>query len=245
MGGQSSFSRSVARVGNSIVSSCWTVRHLDRMRKEADADADVLRAGLQFPKLNVDSTQQLAAAFTAIGVDLEATNKGVLATLEHPLAKLVLEYRRKDNLATKAEALLKHIRSDGRIHARFNPLGTETGRFSSSKPNLQQTPREAGIRECFVASGPGRKLIIADFGQVELRRGAALSQDATMIQAFKDGKDIHRETGGEVLHKAPEEIKGRDRTLAKAVNFGLIYGQKGEGLPTLCESRLRARYHFG
>ena len=173
----------------------------DQMRREADSDAASLRLQLSSPKLNVDSTQQLAEAFKTIGIEMGATNKDVLTALEHPLAKLVLEYRRKDNLAGKAAGLLKHVRPDGRIHARFNSLGTETGRFSSSKPNLQQVPRAAAARAPFVASGPDRKLIIADASQVELRRAAGVSKDPKMIAAFRANEDLHRKTAAAVLHK--------------------------------------------
>jgi DNA polymerase-1 len=149
------------------------------MRAEADAIAADLRVKLGVPLLNVNSTQQVVTAFKGVGVEIDATNKEILTGLNHPFAVSLLAYREKDNLAGKVVSLLKHVQADGRIHARFNSLGTETGRFSSSKPNLQQIPgirHTLEFRTCFIPSGSARKLIVADANQVELRRAAAISK---------------------------------------------------------------------
>jgi DNA polymerase I-like protein with 3'-5' exonuclease and polymerase domains len=202
------------------------------MRAEADAIAADLRVKLGVPLLNVNSTQQVVTAFKGVGVEIDATNKEILTGLNHPFAVSLLAYREKDNLAGKVVSLLKHVQADGRIHARFNSLGTETGRFSSSKPNLQQIPgirHTLEFRACFIPSGSARKLIVADANQVELRRAAAISKDLKMIAAFRANEDLHRKTAAAVLDKTAEEVNNHDRTLAKSVNFGFIYGQGAKG----------------
>jgi DNA polymerase-1 len=141
---------------------------------------------------------------------------------------LLLAYREAIKRAQQAEALLSHVEADGRIHARFEPTGTVTGRFSSKDPSLQNIAR-AELREAFTPR-QGCRLIVADYSQVELRAAAAVAGESKMIDAYKSGADLHRLTAANVLGKAECDVTKEDRQLAKAVNFGLLYGQTARGL---------------
>ena len=115
----------------------------------------------------------------------------------------------------------------GRVHTTFNQLATATGRLSSSNPNLQNIPIKGDfgrrMRNCFVA-GPGNLLAGGDYSQVELRVLAHMSGDPTLIDAFRQGEDIHARTAGVLFDKSPDRITPDERRSAKTVNFGLIYG---------------------
>ncbi len=146
----------------------------------------------------------------------------------HPIIGLVLEYRELTKLkSTYADGLQKVVGPDGRIHTSFQMTVTATGRLSSVEPNLQNIPirRELGgeIRKMFTAS-EGCTLVDADYSQIELRILAHISGDETMQNAFRNGEDIHRITAAQVLGVAPEEVTSHQRSQAKAVNFGIVYG---------------------
>lgn len=165
-----------------------------------------------------------------------STNAEVLEKLRttHPIVEHVLEYRKLSKLqSTYIEGLRAHIAPDGRIHSTFRQNVAATGRLSSTDPNLQNIPvrTEEGrqLRAVFVAPA-GSVLVDCDYSQVELRILASLSGDATMQQAFHDGLDIHRKTAAEVNHISPEEVTSLQRSYAKAVNFGIIYGISDYGL---------------
>ena len=165
-----------------------------------------------------------------------STNADVLDRLRdrHPIVGAVLEYRELTKLkSTYADGLLKCIDADGRIRTTFQMTVTDTGRLSSREPNLQNIPvrRElgAGIRRMFVA-GPGNVLVDADYSQIELRLLAHISQDETMIRAFLAGEDIHAVTASQVFGVPLSEVTHAQRSAAKAVNFGIVYGQSGFSL---------------
>jgi DNA polymerase-1 len=178
--------------------------------------------------INFDSPDQLKEAFAAIGVQLENTNEETLAACSHPAAAILLGYRGAEMERRQAESLLESV-VDGRIHAQFKPLGTETGRFSSADPNLQNVGR-GPLRTAFKPSDPNQVLVVADYSQIELRVAAAISKDKAMMDAFDTNSDLHRKTAGAVLSKPDDKVTKADRQLAKAVNFGLLYGQGAEGL---------------
>jgi len=154
---------------------------------------------------------------------------------DHPIAGKVLEYRQIAKLkGTYADALPALIDPDsGRVHTTFNQTGAATGRLSSSNPNLQNIPirTELGreIRAAFVPR-EGWKLIVADYSQIELRLLAHMSRDAVLVEAFRNGEDIHTRTAAEVFGVPPLMITPEQRRNAKAVNFGIVYGQTGFGL---------------
>ena len=154
---------------------------------------------------------------------------------EHEIASKVLEHRQLSKLkGTYADALPALIDpATGRVHTTFNQAGAATGRLSSSNPNLQNIPirTELGreIRAAFVPE-PGWKLIVADYSQIELRLLAHMSHDPVLTEAFRNGEDIHTRTAAEVMGIPPLMITPEQRRNAKAVNFGIVYGQTPFGL---------------
>jgi len=180
-----------------------------------------------------------------------STDSEVLAELDsRNLSKvpgLILKLRELEKiLSTYVRALPQMINpATSRVHTHFNQREARTGRLSSVNPNLQNIPirSESGrkIRKAFIAK-PGTLLLAADYSQVELRLLAHFSGDETMIKAFNDGVDIHSQTASEVLMMPLEQVKPNDRSIAKAVNFGLMYGQSSFGLSkTLRISRGEAK----
>ncbi|MGE4353938.1 MAG: DNA polymerase I [Oscillospiraceae bacterium] len=159
-----------------------------------------------------------------------STNADVLEKLrgKHPIIEAVLDYRGLTKLkSTYADGLLKVIESDGRIHTSFQMTVTATGRLSSTEPNLQNIPirKQIGgeVRKMFVAS-PGKVLVDADYSQIELRLLAHISGDETMKAAFLSGEDIHAVTASQVFGVPLAEVTSLQRSRAKAVNFGIVYG---------------------
>ncbi len=167
-----------------------------------------------------------------------STDEEVLRRLSlmHEFPKKILEYRELSKLSsTYVEALPRLVREQtGRIHASFNQTVTATGRLSSSNPNLQNIPirTELGrqIRRGFVASAPDGVLLTADYSQIELRILAHLSEDAQMMGAFRNGEDIHCTTASEIFHCKPADVGSRERSIAKTINFGVVYGMTAFGL---------------
>ncbi len=244
------------------------VEHLRRMETELSKQIDVLHdkviaaAGRQF---NPDSPKQLAQVlFEDLGLTVikkgksgPSTDSSVLEELatEHELPGLILEYRQLAKLlSTYVKSLVECVnRRTGRIHTSFRQNGTVTGRLSSSDPNLQNIPvrTEEGrkIRSAFVAP-EGHLLLAADYSQVELRVLAHLCQDKTLLDAFANDQDIHRIVAAEVFSVPLDEVTPEQRSRAKTVNFGIVYGQTGHGLArTLGISRGEAgefikKYHM-
>ncbi|MCE2571050.1 DNA polymerase I [Motilimonas eburnea] len=175
---------------------------------------------------------------------LKKTPKGAPSTAEevlqelaydYPLPALILEYRSLSKLkSTYTDKLPKMVNpATGRVHTSYHQAVTATGRLSSSDPNLQNIPirNEEGrrIREAFIAK-PGNKIVAIDYSQIELRIMAHLSQDKGLLEAFAQGKDIHRATAAEVFSVALDDVTSEQRRSAKAINFGLIYGMSAFGL---------------
>ena len=200
-------------------------------------------AGQEF---NLASPKQLGEIlFTKLEIPvLKKTAKGAPSTkeevlqelaLDYPLPKVLLEHRGLAKLkSTYTDKLPTMInRATKRIHTSYHQSGTATGRLSSSDPNLQNIPvRNAEgrrVRQAFVA-GQGKKMVAADYSQIELRIMAHLSEDPSLVAAFAAGQDIHRATAAEVFATAPDAVTADQRRSAKAINFGLIYGMSAFGL---------------
>jgi DNA polymerase I-like protein with 3'-5' exonuclease and polymerase domains len=150
---------------------------------------------------------------------------------DHHVVQTYLGWKRAEKRRQMVQALLDHQDEDGFVRASYMQLGADTGRFSCRNPNLQQVPRDKGFRLAARAK-PGYKFVVADFGQMELRLAAALSQDERMIQAFVDGEDLHTVTAQAIYPEVTEdeaELKLR-RQVAKSANFGLLYGSGAKGL---------------
>ncbi len=156
--------------------------------------------------------------------------------IEHPIADRIIEYRELTKLmGTYIEGLLKLITEDGRIHSTLNQTRAATGRLSSDSPNLQNIPVRtqlgARIRDAFTAS-PGRKLVVADYSQIELRILAHMTGEPALVESFTKGEDIHTRTASEVFDVRMESVTPELRRRAKMVNFGILYGISGFGLAT-------------
>ena len=195
-------------------------------------------------RFNILSTKQLGTIlFEKLGLPPQKKNKTGYSTdsdtLEalkdrHPIVPLITEYRFVAKVdATFVEGLLKSIADDGRVHTSFKQCVTATGRISSAEPNLQNIPVRTAegreIRKAFVAS-PGNVLVGADYSQIELRLLAHISGDENLIDAFNSGADIHRRTAAEVFHTPFDGVTKEQRSAAKAVNFGIVYGISDFGL---------------
>ncbi|QOY61235.1 DNA polymerase I [Thermophilibacter immobilis] len=200
-------------------------------------------------KFNLDSPQQLShVLFDVLGLPtfglkrtkrgFYSTNAKVLADLaaEHDVVREVLEYRERTKIkSTYLDALPALVAHDGRIHTTLNQTVTATGRLSSSDPNLQNIPTrsELGhrVRQAF-GVGEGSVFLACDYSQIELRLLAHLSEDEHLIAAFREGADFHAATAARVFGVPVEEVTPGLRSRAKAVNFGIVYGQQAFGLAT-------------
>ncbi|WP_114767536.1 DNA polymerase I [Vibrio rhodolitus] len=197
-------------------------------------------------EFNMNSPKQLQAIlFEKMGLPVvkktpsgtPSTNEEVLQelALDYPLPKLILEYRGLAKLkSTYTDKLPKMINPEtGRVHTSYHQAVTATGRLSSTDPNLQNIPirNEEGrrIRQAFVAPH-GYKIMAVDYSQIELRIMAHLSGDKALLDAFREGKDIHAATAAEIMGTTIENVTSEQRRRAKAVNFGLIYGMSAFGL---------------
>lgn len=198
-------------------------------------------------KFNINSTKQLKEIlFVKLEIstnNIKKTKTGFstaedeLEKLEnnHPIIPFLREYRELNKLQTTYLNALGEMISPktGRIHTNFNQTVTATGRLSSSDPNLQNIPIKTKegqeIREAFVAS-PGYKLLGLDYSQIELRLAAHLSGDKKLIKAFKNNEDIHTATAAEINDVSLKEVTKKMRREAKAINFGILYGQGPHGL---------------
>jgi DNA polymerase I len=166
-----------------------------------------------------------------------STDEDVLQqlALDHPLPKLILDYRALSKLkSTYTDKLPRMVnRVTGRVHTNYGQAVAVTGRLSSNEPNLQnipvRTPEGRRIREAFIAP-PGSQIVSADYSQIELRIMAHLSQDANLLKAFAAGEDVHRHTASEIFGIVPAAVSSEQRRYAKVINFGLIYGMSAFGL---------------
>ena len=167
-----------------------------------------------------------------------STDEGVLkelASQEYELPELLLEYRQYSKLkSTYLDALPKMINPNtGRIHTTFSQTTTTTGRLASSNPNLQNIPirseKGKAIRAAFIPAD-GWQMLAADYSQVELRMLAHFSEDTVLTEAFKNNEDIHKVVAAEINNIPLEEVSSEERYAAKAINFGIIYGQTAHGL---------------
>ncbi len=149
----------------------------------------------------------------------------------HAPSMLRIRGKHKD----EALRLLEHVEADGRIRAKFNPLGTRTGRFSCEKPNLQGVSR--GIVREALRPAAGNLFLNADYSQIELRVAAEIASSVTLIKAFQSGVDIHEATASRVLGKTFESLSKEERQLGKGLNFGLLYGQSASGFRSTVKKR--------
>ncbi len=209
-----------------------TIAKLNQLEKEIFA-----LAGKEF---NVNSPKQLGEVlFDDLGLKANKKRSTAIDVLEklvtiHPIATLLIQYRKYQKIySTYTEGLKKHILMDGKIHTQFNQCLTQTGRLSSSEPNLQNLSVKdedaKQVRRAFVAS-ENRVLFTVDYSQIELRVLAHMANEEKMIDAFSHGLDIHTKTAMEIFGCREEEVDSAKRRQAKVVNFGIVYGQSEFGL---------------
>ncbi len=211
---------------------------LEKVKKEQEKVAaelqQMLSAGVAqaslfgVTEINLDSQPQVTDALINLGVPVPNTTRGWQLeplALKYPVIAKLLEYRGvAKSISSFGENILEFIKPQTkRIHADFRQIGAPTGRFSCSKPNIQQIPHDEAYRRCFRAP-EGRKLVIADYSQVELRILAEFSNDENFIKAFKSGADFHTITAAQVFNVKPEEVSSEQRSFAKRLNFGVVYG---------------------
>ena len=173
---------------------------------------------------NWNSHLQVKEAFELAGVELPNIQEKTLSRIDHPLAKILLKYKKVSTmLSNYGPKLLEFVSEGDRIYADWHQIGAQTGRMSCSKPALQQLTSEV---KRYVRAPDGRVLIKADYSQIELRIAAKVSGDERMLEAYQKGEDIHLLTAKSLASVGVGKV---DRKLAKAVNFGLLYGQGAKG----------------
>ena len=220
----------------------------EELGKELALIENKIRELAEQPDLNVSSPMQLGVVlFEKLKIDPKAkknkrgnysTDEETLTELadKHPIVNEILRFRAiKKLLSTYIEPFPSLIDpADGKVHTTFNQALTATGRLSSVKPNLQNIPirTEMGkeIRRAFIGSSAQHRIVSADYSQIELRIMAALSGDNDMIEAFRNGKDIHTATAAKIFKEQTEDVTSDQRRIAKTANFGIIYGISPFGL---------------
>jgi DNA polymerase-1 len=237
--------------GMSLDAECWRAQ-IDRLQEDHDRVSDELRRELaegipqltlfgEPPIINLDSPAQVMEALENIGIKVEGTRSWQLQPLarEHPAVAKLLEYRSVQKLLTSyGPQFLEHIHpATGRIHADFRQLGATGGRMSCSEPNLQQVPNSPEYRMCFRAPA-GRKLVIADYSQIELRILADWSQDTALVKALVSGEDLHKVTASQMLGIPLDQVSKEQRAAAKQLNYGIMYGLGAQGLAARLECSL-------
>lgn len=197
---------------------------------DRDELADRITAALTTPPdFNLNSPKhQLLPLLQRRGMPLRDTKERTLAqhSGRYPILREIIAYRRLNKLVTSYEkTYLSKVCPDGRIHASFRAIGTETGRMSCSSPNIQQVH---GVLKPYFKAAAGYKYVIADYSQAQLRIIAEVSRDPAMVAAYQRGDDLHTNTAQALLNK--EQVTNEDRQLAKGVNFGLAFGLTAVGL---------------
>ena len=179
--------------------------------------------------INLDSQQQVTEALERLGIPLpDSTRNWKLQPLaaQYPVVAKLLEYRTMQKALTSyGQNMIEFINpKTGRLHADFRQIGAPTGRFACTNPNIQQVPHAAEYRRCFMGYPDGRRLVIADYSQIELRILAEFSGDEGFMKAFNSGADLHRVTAAQVFNVAEDQVSKEQRDFAKRLNFGVVYG---------------------
>jgi DNA polymerase I-like protein with 3'-5' exonuclease and polymerase domains len=200
---------------------------LQEMLGEGVAQASLF--GPPRANINLDSQQQVTEAMNRLGIPLpDSTRNWKLQPLaaQYPVVAKLLEYRTMQKALTSyGQNMIEFINpKTGRLHADFRQIGAPTGRFACTNPNIQQVPHAVEYRRCFMGYPDSRRLVIADYSQIELRILAEFSGDESFIGAFNSGADLHRVTAAQVFNVSPEQVTKEQRDFAKRLNFGVVYG---------------------
>src|SRR5438046_2436770 len=200
---------------------------LQEMLGEGVAQASLF--GPSRANINLDSQQQVTEAMTRLGIPLpDSTRNWKLQPLaaQYPVVEKLLEYRTMQKALTSyGQNMIEFINpKTGRLHADFRQIGAPTGRFACTNPNIQQVPHAAEYRRCFMGYPAARRLVIADYSQIELRILAEFSGDEAFTNAFKSGADLHKVTAAQVFGVSADQVTKEQRDFAKRLNFGVVYG---------------------
>src|SRR5712691_5791698 len=200
---------------------------LQEMLGEGVAQASLF--GPARANINLDSQQQVTESLNRLGIPLpDSTRNWKLQPLatQYPVVAKLLEYRTMQKALTSyGHNVIEFINPrTGRLHADFRQIGAPTGRFACTNPNIQQVPHAIEYRRCFMGNPEGRRLVIADYSQIELRILAEFSGDQGFIDAFNSGADLHRVTAAQVFNVAQDQVSKEQRDFAKRLNFGVVYG---------------------
>src|SRR3989475_6125531 len=200
---------------------------LQEMLGEGVAQASLF--GPPRANINLDSQPQVTEALTRLGIPVpDSTRNWKLQPLaaQYPVVSKLLEYRTMQKALTSyGRNMIEFINpKTDRLHADFRQIGAPTGRFACTNPNIQQVPHTVEYRRCFMGHPEGRRLIIADYSQIELRILAEFSGDQAFIDAFNSGADLHRVTAAQVFNVSQGQVTKEQRDFAKRLNFGVVYG---------------------
>jgi len=200
---------------------------LQEMLGEGVAQASLF--GPPRANINLDSQQQVTEALSRLGIPVpDSTRNWKLQPLaaQYPVVAKLLEYRTMQKALTSyGQNMIEFINpKTGRLHADFRQIGAPTGRFACTNPNIQQVPHAVEYRRCFMGHPEGRRLVIADYSQIELRILAEFSGDEAFIDAFNSGADLHRVTAAQVFNVSQDQVTKEQRDFAKRLNFGVVYG---------------------
>lgn len=200
---------------------------LQEMLGEGVAQASLF--GPPRANINLDSQQQVTEAMNRLGIPLpDSTRNWKLQPLaaQYPIVAKLLEYRTMQKALTSyGQNMIEFINpKTGRLHADFRQIGAPTGRFACTNPNIQQVPHQVEYRRCFMGYPEARRLVIADYSQIELRILAEFSGDEAFMDAFKSGADLHKVTAAQVFGVAQDQVTKEQRDFAKRLNFGVVYG---------------------
>src|SRR5437868_902816 len=200
---------------------------LQEMLGEGVAQASLF--GPPRANINLDSQQQVTEAMNRLGIPLpDSTRNWKLQPLaaQYPIVAKLLEYRTMQKALTSyGQNVIEFINpKTGRLHADFRQIGAPTGRFACTNPNIQQVPHAVEYRRCFMGHPKERRLVIADYSQIELRILAEFSGDEAFINAFKSGADLHKVTAAQVFGVSEDQVTKEQRDFAKRLNFGVVYG---------------------
>jgi DNA polymerase I-like protein with 3'-5' exonuclease and polymerase domains len=200
---------------------------LQEMLGEGVAQASLF--GPSRANINLDSQQQVTESLNRLGIPLpDSTRNWKLQPLaaQYPVVAKLLEYRTMQKALTSyGQNMIDFINpKTGRLHADFRQIGAPTGRFACTNPNIQQVPHATEYRRCFTGHPEGRRLVIADYSQIELRILAEFSGDQAFIDAFNSGADLHRVTAAQVFNVEQDQVTKEQRDFAKRLNFGVVYG---------------------
>ena len=228
----------VADIENNAVKATARLEHtgvlvdthvLREEKRVIQCQIDELKAPFNKNRVNINSPMQLKRYLNQRGIPVTKTDKEELSKFsDYDIVQQIFKIKKLESLLRGFDTLLEgRDRKTGRVYCSYNQNDTSTGRYSTSKPNIQGLPHAENVRKMIIAP-PDKQLVICDYSQIELRIMAEVAKDPAMMQAYIDGKDLHRITAATVNKIPYDEVTSEQRKAAKAMNFGLIYGMLGK-----------------